>query len=109
MLISQVSLCFLCTVKQEEVLPRPADVQEDMLNDFWRSLHSILQLSALDKIINQSTAQGIMLGQFTSLVSEQLLSWVSSRKLMFLLFPVLIMYMHARSACHANAARSYNH
>eukprot|EP00731_Ephydatia_muelleri_P018339 Em0011g379a len=70
---------FLCTVKQEEVLPRPADVQEDMLDDFWRSLHSILQLSALDKIINQSTAQGIMLGQFTSPVSEQLISWISVR------------------------------
>eukprot|EP00731_Ephydatia_muelleri_P018341 Em0011g381a len=66
-------------VLQEEVLPRPADVQEDMLDDFWRSLHSILQLSALDKIINQSTAQGIMLGQFTSPVSEQLISWTSVR------------------------------
>ncbi|KAL5487084.1 hypothetical protein EMCRGX_G019643 [Ephydatia muelleri] len=66
-------------VLQEEVLPRPADVQEDMLDDFWRSLHSILQLSALDKIINQSTAQGIMLGQFTSPVSEQLISWISVR------------------------------
>ena len=98
-------MTFLCTVKQEEVLPRPADVQEDMLDDFWRSLHSILQLSALDKIINQSTAQGIMLGQFTSPVSEQLISWVSSRKLMFLLFPVLIMYTCAlRMSCKCRGA-----
>eukprot|EP00731_Ephydatia_muelleri_P018330 Em0011g370a len=50
-----------------------------MLDDFWRSLHSILQLSALDKIIHQSTAQGIMLRQFTSPVSEQLISWISVR------------------------------
>eukprot|EP00731_Ephydatia_muelleri_P018333 Em0011g373a len=69
----------LASLLTEEVLPRPADVQEDMLDDLWRSLHSILQLSALDKIINQSTAQGIMLGQFTSPVSEQLISWISVR------------------------------
>ena len=66
-------------VLQEEVLPRPADVPEDLLDDFWSSLDSILQLSALDEVFNKSIAQGVMLGQFTRPVSQQLLSWISVR------------------------------
>ena len=66
---------FLCPLKQEEVLPRPADVPEDMLDDFWSSLDSILQLSALDEVFNQSNT---VLEQIISPVLQQLNSWVST-------------------------------
>ena len=66
-------------VKQEKILPRPSDISEDLLDDFWNSLDVLLQLNTLfgDEIINQTAFNNsAVLGIFVNPMSKQLLSWV---------------------------------
>ena len=66
-------------VKQEKILPRPNDISEDLLGDFWNSLDVLLQLNTLigDEIVNQTAVNNsAVLGPFLTPVSTQLLSWV---------------------------------